>query len=64
MARREGVTNIGLQLTADEFKALADFAKVEHLNKSVVIRDALAYFIPKFPAGVWNPQSRETDGKD
>lgn len=54
MARREGVKNIGLQLTDEEFAALDAFAKAENRDKATIIRAALAACIPGYPADAWS----------
>lgn len=61
MARRKDAKNISIQLTPDEFQALDTYARLIGRDKTVVIRAALASFIPKFPAGSWNKQVAEKD---
>ena len=54
MARREGVKNIGLQLTDEEFAALESFAKSAGRDKTIIIRAALAACIDDYPADAWS----------
>jgi hypothetical protein len=58
MARREGVKNIGFQLTTAEFAALAAYAGSVKMDKTAVIRAALRQLVPDFPPDTWKDDER------